>query len=185
MKVTLMNQNTKVLSAELESDNTFSKIYEYYDINYAPLPIFNVYNDSSKSNLKELNHWFQGRGIPSTDRHMKNYGVIRNIKTLKWERVTPIFDTGNSLQTDQVIYDVNFYNSPYKFFPSHTMTIKDLLKYIQIEKYDLNKLDGLVDELKDVLDEYGDLIELSDARYENTLEGFKNRINNLQKYFEI
>ena len=116
---------------------------------------------------------------------MKNYGVIRNIKTLKWERVTPIFDTGNSLQTDQVIYDINFYNSPYKFFPSHTMTIKDLLKYIQIEKYDLNKLDGLVDELKDVLDEYGDLIELSDARYENTLEGFKNRINNLQKYFEI
>ena len=55
------------------------------------------------------------------------------------------------------------------------MTIKDLLKYIQIEKYDLNKLDGLVDELKDVLDEYGDLIELSDARYENTLEGFKNK----------
>lgn len=388
MKVILMNQNTKVLLAELENDNTFSKIYEYYDINYAPLQIFNAYNDSSKSNLKELNHWFQGRGIPAwrqnleklleklnvyssrelldkayglslsdqywikgvdqnlswsdinffendfeyqeyldaslnsdslssskislhspnnttdgmvqkgwlinefgervlvkgtyslarlepinewlasqickrlnldycdykldvinnqlvskcsnfltkdeeiisacdimelepqnnntsdyehyvsilenhgitdarkkmsdmylvdfllmnTDRHMKNYGVIRNVKTLEWERVTPIFDTGNSLQTDQPIYDINFYNSPYKFFTSHTMTIKDLLKYIQIEKYDLKTLDGLVDELKDVLDEYGDLIELSDARYEKVLDGFKNRIENLQKY---
>ena len=26
-----MNQNTKVLSGELESDNSFSKIYEYYE----------------------------------------------------------------------------------------------------------------------------------------------------------
>lgn len=32
MKVILMNQNTKVLSGELESDNSFSKIYEYYNI---------------------------------------------------------------------------------------------------------------------------------------------------------
>ena len=120
MKVTLMNQNTKVLSAELESDNTFSKIYEYYDINYAPLPIFNVYNDSSKSNLKELNHWFQGRGIPSTDRHMKNYGVIRNIKTLKWERVTPIFDTGNFCKQIKLFMISTFITHHINFF-HHTL----------------------------------------------------------------
>ena len=36
----------------------------------------------------------------NTDRHMKNYGIIRNVKTLEWERITLIFDTGTSQQSD-------------------------------------------------------------------------------------
>jgi len=32
--------------------------------------------------------------VVNFDRHMKNFGVIRNVETLKWERVCPIFDTG-------------------------------------------------------------------------------------------
>ena len=31
MKVILMNQNIKVLLAEMDENNTFQKIYEYYD----------------------------------------------------------------------------------------------------------------------------------------------------------
>lgn len=151
-----LTKDEEIISAcdimELEQKNKNTSDYEHY---------ISILEDHGITDArKKMSDMYL---VDYTDRRMKNYGVIRNIKTLKWERVIPIFDTGNSLQTDQIIYDINIYNLSY------------------IEKYDLNKLDGLVDELKDILNKYGDLIELSGTRSENTLEGFKNRINNLQK----
>lgn len=64
MKVILMNQNKKVLLAEMDENNTFQKIYEYYDINYAPLSLYNAYN-RNEDVLVALNSWFKGRGIPT------------------------------------------------------------------------------------------------------------------------
>ena len=34
------------------------------------------------------------------DRHLGNFGVIRNVDTLKWISIFPIFDTGRSLNTN-------------------------------------------------------------------------------------
>ena len=69
MKRILMNKNTKVLLAEYDNVNgVFSKIYEVYNINYAPYILKNYYvkddvnNDNFRINLSE---WFKGRGIPS------------------------------------------------------------------------------------------------------------------------
>lgn len=391
MKVILMNQNTKILSAEMDNANNFTQIYEYYNLDYAPLQIYNAYYDKSKGNLKELNHWFQGRGIPSwrqdvsrlleklnvsspqellnkayglslsdqywikeenqqlvwedinffdndfeyksyleaslsrdsssldkislhspnnttdgmvkkgwiidetgnrvlikgtyslgrlepinewlasqvcerlginhvnytldiinselvckcanflthdeeiistsdilelekksnnindyehyinileskgiedaksklsdmylvdyllmnTDRHLKNYGIIRNVKTLKWVGVTPIFDTGNSLESDKTTIDLNFDNDSYKFFHSRTTTLNDLLKFIDIQKYDLTKLDGLADDLSEMLKKYKNFLDLSEERYKKTIDGFSTRINSLEKYKEL
>ena len=64
MKVILMNQNKKVLLAEMDESNTFQEIYEYYDINYAPLHLYNAYNHNEDV-LIALNTWFKGRGIPA------------------------------------------------------------------------------------------------------------------------
>lgn len=36
--------------------------------------------------------------LMNTDRHMKNFGVIRNVNSLEWVRTAPIFDTGQSMQ---------------------------------------------------------------------------------------
>lgn len=59
-----MNKNTEVLLAEYDSGlGVFSKIYDIYNINYAPYILKNFYNDTSlRTNLSK---WFQGRGIPS------------------------------------------------------------------------------------------------------------------------
>jgi len=35
--------------------------------------------------------------IRNTDRHIGNYGILRNSETLKWEKTAPLFDNGNSL----------------------------------------------------------------------------------------
>ena len=117
----------------------------------------------------------------NTDRHMKNYGIIRNVKTLEWERITPIFDTGTSLQSDVTLPYLDFDNEEYKFFHSHNMTVNELVNYIKLEKYDLTKLDGLKDEYKKVLEKYSDIIELNPKRLEKTVEGFGERIELLKQ----
>ncbi|MEG0411122.1 MAG: hypothetical protein RR538_09215, partial [Erysipelotrichaceae bacterium] len=52
----------------------------------------------------------------NTDRHMKNFGVIRNAETLSWERLTPIFDTGQSMNCHELAKNINFNDGYGKFF---------------------------------------------------------------------
>jgi len=35
--------------------------------------------------------------IRNTDRHVGNFGVLRNAETLQWQKIAPVFDNGNSL----------------------------------------------------------------------------------------
>ena len=66
MKCILMNKNTPVMRVELDGRiNAITDIYEVYDINYAPLAIYNDNRYKSKNLLRSLNDWFKGRGIPS------------------------------------------------------------------------------------------------------------------------
>lgn len=69
MKCILMNKNTKILSAEYDSAiGAFSKIYEIYNIEYAPyiLKNYHIKNDSNNDLFRaNLSAWFKGRGIPS------------------------------------------------------------------------------------------------------------------------
>lgn len=86
------------------------------------------------------------------------------------------------MQSDININEVNFNNYKYKFFHSNRMTLNDLIKYINLDKYDLSKLDDIVDELRMTLDKYKDVIDLSEKRCNNTIEGFKHRIDLLIKF---
>ncbi len=52
----------------------------------------------------------------NVDRHMKNFGIIRNVENLKWVDTTPIFDTGESLECNKDIYQMNFVDGVGKFF---------------------------------------------------------------------
>ena len=40
--------------------------------------------------------------IANEDRHLNNFGLIRNAETLKWIGVAPIFDSGSSLGYDKL-----------------------------------------------------------------------------------
>ena len=69
MKCILMNKNIEVLIAEYnENSKFFDKIYEVYNIDYAPyiLKSFNIENDINDTPFRtNLSEWFKGRGIPS------------------------------------------------------------------------------------------------------------------------
>ncbi len=124
--------------------------------------------------------------IMNTDRHLKNFGVIRNVNSLEWVRLTPIFDNGQSMQCEELTENMNFRNGKGKFF---TDTAKDYEKIIQtlgddIKRLDVHCLDGLCEEYKLVLLKYQDKIRLSDMRIEKLLEGLEYRIKRLGEYIE-
>lgn len=124
--------------------------------------------------------------IMNTDRHLKNFGVIRNVNSLEWVRLTPIFDNGQSMQCEELTENMNFRNGKGKFF---TDTAKDYEKIIQtlgddIKRLDVHCLDGLCEEYKSVLLKYQDKIRLSDMRIEKLLEGLEYRIKRLGEYIE-
>lgn len=64
MNYILMNQNTPVLSLELQ-EGKFTRLLAIFDIRYAPLALYNAYHQKSMNLLKACNRWFQARAIPS------------------------------------------------------------------------------------------------------------------------
>lgn len=55
------------------------------------------------------------------DRHLNNFGIIRNVNTLKWMDVAPIFDSGQSLNIQ--------YDGEYKFFHETNPLMKSFKLY--------------------------------------------------------
>ena len=175
-----LTQDEEIISASdimnLDSDDNLSNYERYVSI----LESYGIKNVKKKlSDMYVVDYL-----MLNTDRHMKNYGIIRNVKTLKWERITPIFDTGTSLQSDVTLPYLSFDNEEYKFFHTRKMTVNELVNYIRLEEYDLTKVDGLKDEYKEVLKKYSDIIELNPKRLERTVEGFGERIELLKQSME-
>ena len=113
------------------------------------------------------------------DRHMKNYGVIRDVNTLSITRLIPIFDTGQSLNCDKLLYEMNFNDGKYKFFSNTDFKLSNLLKYINLDYYDLNMLSDIPDIANDTLNKYIMYTDMSKDRINKITEGIRSRINHL------
>ncbi len=121
--------------------------------------------------------------LMNTDRHMKNFGVIRNVNTLKWERTAPIFDTGQSMQCDRIVANMNFVTGTGKFFSNTNKKYDDILKTVlpDVGKIDVSLLDGLADAYEKLLKEYQNKTDMSDNRIAALYQGLKYRINKLKQ----
>ena len=122
----------------------------------------------------------------NTDRHLKNFGVIRNVNTLEWVRTTPIFDTGQSMECDKYLDEINFSYGTGKFFTNTNKNYEDILKVIgkNIVNIDIHKLDGLCEEYHSLLEKYKDKLDMSDKRIEKLVNGLKERIRRLENHME-
>ncbi len=86
--------------------------------------------------------------LANKDRHCNNFGVIRNVNTLKFERICPIYDNGCSLWYDENdIYVGEFFLT--KPFLEHEVMQLDLVK--DFDWLDISLLDGFDKEVKDIL----------------------------------
>lgn len=121
--------------------------------------------------------------LMNTDRHMKNFGVIRNVNTLKWERTAPIFDTGQSMQCDKIVANMNFVTGTGKFFSNTNKKYDDILKTVlpDVGIIDVSLLDGLADVYEKLLKEYQNKTDMSDNRIAALYQGLKYRVNKLKQ----
>ena len=116
------------------------------------------------------------------DRHMKNFGVIRNVDTLEWIRTTPIFDTGLSMQCNELTEHLDFHKGKCKFFSHSTKDLEEMLNDLGdgILNIPVDNLNGICEEYFELLKCYQDVLNLQDVRLIKLVEGLQIRIGMLK-----
>lgn len=86
--------------------------------------------------------------IANKDRHFNNFGAIRDVNTLEFTGVCPIFDNGSSLWYDENDMYVGefFLTKPFKEYENEQL---DLVK--NLDWLDVSKLDDFPDEVRRIL----------------------------------
>lgn len=88
--------------------------------------------------------------IANDDRHLNNFGVLRDVNTLKWKGIAPIFDSGTSLWHDTITESIN----PQKEVlstPLHRATDKQTSLITSFNNFDIRKLDQIGNDIEKIL----------------------------------
>ena len=118
--------------------------------------------------------------IVNTDRHLNNFGFLRNAQTLEWIGLAPVFDSGSSLWFKEDIHrirsDKTLKSKPFK--GKHNEQIKLVRSF---DWLDLSRLDGIE---KDVLEVFKDSEFVSEQRRVEITRGLRARITSLQEIID-
>jgi hypothetical protein len=119
--------------------------------------------------------------IRNTDRHVGNFGILRNAETLKWEKIAPVFDNGNSFWHDaqgEKYIDGKTKSQCRSFLKSNEECIL-LVKDRNI--IDLNKIKEMPNEIYNVLKLNKNMEQ---KRIEKIIKEYNYRIENIDKIRE-
>jgi len=119
------------------------------------------------------------------DRHLGNYGVIRDVNTLEWIDVAPNFDSGQSMFSQKEVYEMNFVRANGCFFNNKSLDFEEILKcaldlFPSIE-IDFKKLESIPLKWKTVLLKYQHISLISDETIDTLIEGLQLRIAKLKE----
>ena len=122
--------------------------------------------------------------IMNEDRHLNNFGIIRDVNTLKWLCCAPIFDNGQSLNIEY--YDDNeLHISGEGGFFYEVKSFDEIIKVVEdIKRIDISKLDGIVEWFDELLHKYQYITNFSDTRINKLCILLNRQINKLKKYYE-
>ncbi len=119
--------------------------------------------------------------IMNEDRHLNNFGIIRDVNTLKWIDVAPIFDNGQSLNIEY--YDeeeVHITGNGRLFY--EVKSFDEIIKVVKnIKRIDVSKLDGIVEWFENLLQQYQHLTGYSDRRIHKLCVLLNSQINKLKE----
>lgn len=114
--------------------------------------------------------------ILNEDRHLNNFGVVRNANTLEYIGAAPIYDSGTSLWFDKPIAliraETKVTCKPFK--ASHEEQLKLVSDFSWL---DLTALQGIDDEWRELV---RDSVFIDDARCEAICEGLQRRMKLLE-----
>lgn len=171
-----INSNTELITAHQILHNVCNKekAYEEY---------INILENHNIKNAREKieDMFILDYIIMNEDRHLNNFGIIRDVNTLEWLDVAPIFDNGESLNIIDYTDEEVIINNQGRFF-YRIDNFDEMLKYIKnIKRYDLSKLDGVVEEFDDLLHSYSNITHMTDRRIKKICTLLYTRINKLNK----
>ena len=119
--------------------------------------------------------------MSNEDRHLNNFGIIREVNSLKWLDVAPIFDNGQSLNIEYYDEEEVYILGSGRFF-YEVKPFEEIIKVVKdLKRIDLDKLDGLVEWFDVLLHQYQSLTKKSDKRIERTCILLNRQINKLKE----
>lgn len=122
--------------------------------------------------------------IMNEDRHLNNFGIIRDVNNLKWISVAPIFDNGQSLNIEYYDEEELHISGEGRFF-YEVKSFDEIIKVVKnIKRIEIDKLDGIVEWFDDLLHEYQDITGYSDSRINKLCILLNRQINKLKKLKE-
>ncbi len=138
-------------------------------------------NGIAKAREKVENMYILDFLIMNEDRHLNNFGIIRDVNTLEWLDVAPIFDNGQSLNIEY--YDeeeVHISGTGRLFY--EIKPFDEIIKVVKdIKRIDISKLNGLVEWFDDLLHKYQYLTGYSEARISKLCILLNRQIDKLKK----
>ena len=174
-----INKDTELISAYqiLHNNCDKDKAYETY---------VNILENNGISKAREEieNMFILDFIMLNEDRHLNNFGIIRNVENLNWIETTPIFDTGQSLNILDYNDEELVINGDGRFF--YDMDKFDtIINYIKnIKRFDLSKLDGICEEFDDLLHKYQNITKMTDRRIDKICALLLSRINKLKRIID-
>lgn len=122
--------------------------------------------------------------IMNEDRHLNNFGIIRDVNTLKWIGAAPIFDNGQSLNIEYYDEEELHISGEGRFF-YEVKPFDEIIKVVKdFKRIDINKLDGIVEWFDDLLHQYQNITGYSDSRINKLCTLLNRQINRLRKKIE-
>ena len=114
--------------------------------------------------------------IANSDRHFRNFGVIRNANTLEWIGFAPLFDCGTSLWFNQIAKNIKpiKYDESKPFATSHA---KQIGFVTDLTWLDFQKLNGIENDCKKILSSSK---YIDETRCENICYSISKRIDMLK-----
>ena len=122
--------------------------------------------------------------IMNEDRHLNNFGIIRDVNTLKWLDVAPIFDNGQSLNTLYYDEEELHISGEGKLF-YEVKPFDEIIRIVKdIKRIDVKVLEDLPEWFDNLLHEYQYLTGYSDTRINKLCILLNRQINKLKNLIE-
>ena len=174
------------INSNVELVPAYQILYKNCDKNNAYEDYIKILEDHAISDAREKieDMFILDYLMLNEDRHLNNFGIIRDVNNLKWLGVAPIFDTGQSLNILDYNDDEIILNGDARFFYDVSNFDDIILKINNIGRYDLSKLDDLVDEFNSLLHSYSDITHMTDRRIDKICLLLQSRIDKLKSIIE-
>lgn len=121
--------------------------------------------------------------IANEDRHLNNFGFLRNAETLEWLGAAPVFDSGSSLGYDKLASEIKPFDGieckPFKSKQEAQLNLVSDFSWL-----DLNKLADIEDVIRSVVSDERATERIGEKRIEAIIHAVKVRISYLGDFID-